>query len=150
MFTSFLHFLDENYNDSGDYGLMNPFRTTTAAAVTTSNSSSVVPPTDIYAEGPSLFFKVLLYGDLYKADDLEVTYNNQILTIKTKEEFVPTKWPNRKYYRTSIFNGAFKVSWQTKLALDFVSAKFKDSVLEIELRNSDRSSASPKNLLSAE
>lgn len=136
MFTSFL-----GYNDAFDLDLdlMKAFRAA---------PNSVVPPTDIYVEGQSLFLKVLLYGDYYKVDDLEVTYNGQILTIKTKEDYKQNQWPNRKYHKSSIFNGAFKVSWQTKQALEFVSAKFKDSVLEIELKSGDNKTQT-KNLLSS-
>jgi HSP20 family protein len=99
-----------------------------------------VPPIDVFEEGGSIVAKAELPG--MKKEEIEVVVSGSELTIsgrKEKEEKVERK-DYRRFERAS---GAFRrtVALPAEVALDKVTATYKDGVLEIRAPKAEGAAA---------
>jgi HSP20 family protein len=107
-------------------------------------SRSWVPPVDIYETEPH---EVVIKAELpdVKREDISVTFENSVLTIKGSRTFEP-EVSGERFQRRERFHGSFSRSFTLPPTVDAsnITAAYKDGVLTIRLPQ--REEAKPKQI----
>jgi len=103
-----------------------------------------VPPVDIYERDNH---EVIIKAELpeMKREDISVTFENNVLTIKGERKF-ETEVPRDRFQRFERFYGTFTRSFTLPATVDAtnISASYKDGVLTVRLPQ--REEAKPKQI----
>jgi HSP20 family protein len=95
-----------------------------------------VPPVDVYEEGNDIVLKAELPG--MKKEEIEVDVSGDLVTLSGKKE-KEEKVERKDYHRLERATGAFTrtVRLPAEVALEKVTATFKDGVLEVRAPKAD-------------
>jgi len=93
------------------------------------NQGSKYPLTNVYDEGGIAYMEMAVAG--FSKDDIEITVENDTLTIKGVKE--KEDHPNRNYIKKDIAMRNFEKSYNLMFPIEKIDAEFENGILKLTL-----------------